>query len=256
MTNLVRLLSALGLVAAMGLSQQALAAEGKTKFPGTFSANAGIFSEYRFRGLDQSDEQPALQGGIDWSAEVNKDASVYAGFWGSNVDFNDGDEANVEIDYYAGVRGSIKDIGWDLGFIYYSYPGAASTLNYDLIEVAVGLSYDVMENVSIGANYNFSPDFFGESGTAHWFQGSVSYAVPVDILAGLTLEASVGHQLIDKEATFGVKDYSTWTIGASLGLTDNVALGLQYVGTNAETTAGVEAVTGTDAFIGSLTASF
>lgn len=256
MKNLVRLLTAAGFVTGLGTATVASAADEKMSFPGAFSANAGLFSEYRFRGLDQSDEQPALQGGIDWSADVGDGVGVYAGLWGSNVDFNDSDEAQVEVDYYAGVSGSVNDIGWDVGFIYYSYPGAASSLNYDFIEVALGLSYDVSDSVSIGANYNFSPDFFGESGTAHWFAGSISYAVPMKVMAGITLDASIGHQLIDQEATFGVQDYTTWTIGASLGLTDNVAIGVQYVGTNAEDTAGADAVTGTDAFIGSLTASF
>ncbi len=58
------------------------------------SANVGFVSEYSFRGIAQSDEHPALQGGFD----VSHSSGLYAGIWGSNVDFNDGDQASVEVD--------------------------------------------------------------------------------------------------------------------------------------------------------------
>ena len=250
MASVVRLLSALGFVAAMGLSLPAQA-EGM-KFPGTFSANAGIVTEYRFRGLDQSSQKPALQGGIDWSIDTGMaDTSVYLGTWGSNVDFGDSDKASAEIDYYGGIAGSLMDIGWDIGFIYYSYPGASDDVNYDLWEVALGLSYDVMDGLSVGANYAYSPDFFGGSGTGHWFAASASYAVPVDFLAGITLDASVGRQLIEKNSTFGQEDYTTWSVGASLGLTENVSLGVQYIDTSISGSSLADEVV-----IGSISASF
>ena len=250
MASVVRLLSALGFVAVLGVSLPAQA-EGM-KFPGTFSANAGLVTEYRFRGLDQSSQKPALQGGIDWSMDTGMGGtSVYLGTWGSNVDFGDGDKASAEIDYYGGVSGSINDIGWDVGFIYYSYPGASDDVNYDLWEVALGLSYDIMDGLSVGANYAYSPDFFGASGSGHWMTANVSYAVPVDFMAGITLDASVGKQYIEKNSTFGQPDYVTWSIGASLGLTDNVSLGVQYIDTDISNSRLADEVV-----IGSLTASF
>jgi uncharacterized protein (TIGR02001 family) len=56
--------------------------------PGSFSANVSVVSEYFFRGLSQTDDAPALQGGFDYSVELAKPISLYAGVWGSNVDFN------------------------------------------------------------------------------------------------------------------------------------------------------------------------
>jgi uncharacterized protein (TIGR02001 family) len=70
-----------------------------------------------------------VQGGLDWSATVDEGTGigVYLGVWGSNVDFNEGgsvDGASIEIDYYGGLTGSIgSSMSWDVGFIYYSYPG-------------------------------------------------------------------------------------------------------------------------------------
>ena len=60
-------------------------------FPGEFSANVGLYSEYYFRGVSQTDDAPALQGGLDWSATVDEGTGigVYLGVWGSNVDFNE-----------------------------------------------------------------------------------------------------------------------------------------------------------------------
>ena len=64
---------------------------------GNFSANVGYFSEYRFRGLDQSGEAAAIQGGFDWA----HDSGFYLGSWASNVEFNEATSAS-EFDLYAG----------------------------------------------------------------------------------------------------------------------------------------------------------
>ena len=250
MASVVRLLSALGFVAVVGASLPAQAED--MKFPGTFSANAGLVTEYRFRGLDQSSQKPAIQGGIDWSMDTGiADTAVYLGTWGSNVDFGDSDKASAEIDYYGGIAGSAANIGWDVGFIYYSYPGASDDVSYDLWEATLGLSYDIMDGLSVGANYAYSPDFFGGSGTGHWMTANVSYAVPIKVLAGITLDASIGRQLIEKNATFAQPDYTTWSIGASLGLTENVSIGVQYIDTSISNSRLAD-----DVVIGSLTASF
>ncbi|MEK9671998.1 MAG: TorF family putative porin [Rhodospirillaceae bacterium] len=253
MKCMVRLLSAMGLVAAMVAPFEVQAAESKSKFPGTFSANAGVVTEYRFRGLDQSDKNPAIQGGIDWNIDTGyEDTGVYVGMWGSNIDFNDGDDSSVEIDWYGGITGKVGAVGWDLGVVYFSYPGAASSRNYDFVEVGLGLSYDIGDTgVSVSANYNYSPDFFAGSGNAHWFTVGGSYAVPVDIMEGVTLEASVGRQIINDNTAFGQPDYTTWSLGATLGITSNVSAGISYQDTNITNSRLADTVV-----IGSLTARF
>lgn len=261
MAFVVRLLSVLGLVSAVALSLPAQAADAKKSLiPGTFSANAGLVTEYRFRGYDQSNEKPAFQGGIDWSMDTGfKDTSVYLGMWGSSVDFNESTAnrdlgaASIETDWYGGVRGTaMYGIGWDVGLIYYAYPGAADSLNYNFLELAIGISKEVLPGVTLGANYNFSNNFFGDSGKANWFAANVSYAVPVDFMNGLTIDASIGRQNIEKNSTFGAPDYTTWSVGATLGLTSNVSVGVQYV----DTTLAANNTFGSQAVIGSLSASF
>ena len=138
----------------------------KKSFPGAFSANIGLFSEYYFRGISQTDDAPALQGGLDWSATVDGGTGigVYLGAWGFNVDFNEAagvDGATIEIDYYGSLTGDIGSagLGWDVGFIYYTYPGAAGSLDYDFVEGPGALSYD-FGFASATVSLNYSPQKF------------------------------------------------------------------------------------------------
>ena len=75
-----------------------------------FSANVALTSDYVWRGDSQTDSDPAIQGGIDFKHPVG----IYAGAWGSNVDFPDanGDTANIEIDFYGGY---VHDFGNGFG---------------------------------------------------------------------------------------------------------------------------------------------
>lgn len=119
--------------------------------PGEFSGNVGFVSDYVFRGITQSDENPALQGGFDYE----HDMGVYLGVWGSSVDFNDNSEASFEVDFYGGYRGEVDGFSYDLGAIYYVYPGADSALDYDYYELMASLGYD-FEVASAGASVNYS----------------------------------------------------------------------------------------------------
>ena len=175
--------------------------------PGTFSANVAFTSEYFFRGISQTDDRPAVQGGFDHELDAMKGTQVYLGTWASNVNFTD---ANIEIDYYGGLKGSVGKFGWDFGFIYYSYPGADSTLNYDFIELAGKASYDLGVASTTGG-LNYSPANFGDSGNA-WY-ASLDLEVPLG--KKLTLAGHVGRQWIDDNGAFGAPDYIDYSFGVS-----------------------------------------
>ena len=152
-------------------------------FLGAFSANLGLFSEYYFRGISQTDDAPALRGGLDWSATVDEGAGigVYLGVWGSNVNSNEAagvDGATIETNYYGGLTGDIGSTGfsWDVGFIYYTYPGAVGSLDYDFVEAQGALSYDFGFS-SATASLNYSPENLGKSGAA--FYPKLGIDVPV-----------------------------------------------------------------------------
>jgi uncharacterized protein (TIGR02001 family) len=93
----------------------------------TLTANAGIFSEYIFRGISQTAGKPAVQGGFDWAHS----SGFYLGTWASNIswleDFGAYTRSSMEWDFYGGYKGTINDDwNYDLGTIYYYYPGTQS----------------------------------------------------------------------------------------------------------------------------------
>ncbi len=184
----------------------------KTKF----SANVGLVSEYYFRGISQNDDAPALQGGFDYEVSASKDLTVYAGIWGSSVDFNEGgsvDGASLEADYYAGIRTTLgSGVSLDTGLIYYTYPGAAGSLNYDFWEAQAALGYD-FGAAALTLSLNYSPENFGKSGKAVYYKAAVD--VPVK---DITLSAYVARQNVDDNATFGSPDYTEYNLSAGTSM--------------------------------------
>ncbi len=187
-----------------------------------FSANAGFVSEYSFRGIAQSDETPAVQGGFD----VGHASGLYAGIWGSNVDFNDGDEAHIETDFYAGYGSTFKGLNFDIGVIYYAYPGADDSLDYDFVEGSIAVGHD-FEMFSVSASFNYSPDYFASSDDAEYYALAVDVPLPHEF----TLSAHVGRQEIDDNAAFGVEDYTDWSVGLGYTL-EGFDMSLTYVDTD------------------------
>ncbi len=104
------------------------------------SANAGIFSNYIWRGVTQTADQAAGQGGIDWG----NDSGLYVGTWLSNLSGN-----AYEMDVYAGFAGDAGSFGYDLGVITYQYPvapGSNFTEVYasgSIAGITVGAAYTV-----------------------------------------------------------------------------------------------------------------
>ena len=206
--------------------------EKKPLIPGSFSTNFGLYSDYTFRGITQTGNDPAVQGSIDWSLDTgHHGVGIYAGAWGSNVNLTDGD---LEIDFYGGLTRSFGPVNAKVGFIYYRYPGARGSLNYDYVEGTIGLSTEIMSGLTVGVSYNGSPDNFGGTGTAHYFNGSASYKLPVKEV-DVTLFGNVGHQSIQNNTLFGTPDYWDFKVGATLALTPDVALSAFYTDTDIST---------------------
>ncbi len=111
------------------------------------SANVALASDYIWRGMTQTTGEPAISGGFDYAHE----SGLYAGVWGSNVDFGSND--NMELDYYAGLSGEASMVGYDLGYISYTYPGGSG----DFEEWYLGLS-TTAGPVELGATYSFGVD--------------------------------------------------------------------------------------------------
>jgi len=201
----------------------------------TFTANVTAVSDYSFRGISQTDNNPALQGSIEAAITMNSFLTGYMSAWGSNVKFEPppdtgNDKANAEIDYTIGFRGTVDSFGWDLKFIYYAYPGATSSLNYDYTEFAAAVNYDfgfVIPTIGV----NRATTFYGNSGKATYVYGGVKVPIPFTEFSPRIL-ANVGRQKIENNTAFGVPDYTDWNIGLFATFFGALDVGIQYVDTN------------------------
>lgn len=174
--------------------------------PGTFSGELTITSDYVFRGFSQTDGDPAVEGGFSWDSG----AGFYVGTWASNVNFNDGDEASIEIDVYGGYAGEINNFTYDFGLVYYWYPGASGALDYEFWEAYGSVGYDFgPAALSLGVAY--TPDNFGGTDDGIYFQSGIS----VPLTDQFSIDANLNYY--DVDPAFG-PDYFDWNIGATLSL--------------------------------------
>ncbi len=99
------------------------AAETAASTDWALTANVNLASSYRFRGIDQTFNQPAIQGGFDLTMPYG----FYVGNWNSNVNGNAAGMygGNIEMDLYGGWKYAFtEDVGLDTGLINYFYPGS------------------------------------------------------------------------------------------------------------------------------------
>lgn len=199
------------LVLGTTLASQARADEEKDFFdslPGSFSGSVAVTTDYVFRGASQTDQNPAVQGSIGWSTDFNageQPITLALGIWGSNVDFNDGDEATVEIDYTAGLSTEFAGFSFGATYLYYSYPGAADRLNYDYSEVGLTVGKD-LDFVALTGSFYWSPDFFGSTGDAYYYGLDAKVPLPFKFAA----TGHIGTQRFDRS---GLDDYVDWSVG-------------------------------------------
>jgi len=193
------------------------------------SGNVALTNDYRFRGISQSDESAAIQGGFD--AEFSP--GFYIGTWGSSVDFDCNDtpdgcsgyDGSLELDYYAGWSSAIgdTDFGIDVGYIYYDYPGDNGD-DGDYGEVYVAGSW---KDLSISVNY--SDDYY--AGTGKFFYYAADYSI--GLFDNVSLGLHVGYNDFDETGFFATDedqytDYSVTLTYSGFGVDISVA----YVGTD------------------------
>lgn len=164
------------------LTSVALAAEPES----TLAFNAGVVSDYRYRGLSQSRLKPAVQGGLDYADK----SGFYVGAWGSSIKWikDAGGDAPVEIDLYGGYKGTVGDVAYDVGFLRYEYSGNKLSPNANTNEVYGAITYGLFTAKYSHATTNLfgSPDSKG----AYYLDLSANF----DLGGGYTLTPHVGRQ--------------------------------------------------------------
>ncbi|MBU1211729.1 MAG: TorF family putative porin [Alphaproteobacteria bacterium] len=187
--------------------------------------NIGGTSDYVFRGISQTLEDPTVQGGIDASYGI-----FYAGVWASGVDFVRGDggtgsgDATVEVDVYGGIKPKLGPVGFDLGVIGYLYPGAEHLAGADLdyLEIKAGASYSIGKLSLTGAVY-YSPDQFAESGEAWTPELIAAYELPSVGIFSPSISGTIGSYYFDADAL----DYTYWNVGLSVAV-EKLTLDFRY----------------------------
>jgi uncharacterized protein (TIGR02001 family) len=198
-------------IAALGLVSAATASAGDTNYAVT------VASDYVDRGVSQTDQHEAVQARV----EHTFDNTVYVGAFASNVDFNNSTDA--EINLYAGVRPSYKEYTFDFAVIYTGYPDQPKGSDYAYGEIKAGVSRPVGK-ANVGAAVYYSPQFFGETGKAFYYEVNASYP----LTNRLTVSGALGEQ------SFQQSSYNTGNIGVSYKLNDRLSVDVRYHDTNTQ----------------------
>ena len=204
----------------------------------TVSYNVGLYSQYIFRGLTQTDKKPALQGGVDFAHSTG----FYLGAWGSNISWLEDnasyDHSSLELDVYGGYANSIGDIGYNIGALQYIYPGkqldgfkAAETT-----EVYGALSYKWLQGKM---SYIVSKNGFGNANASGSYYAELNANIPLAD-SGVTANLHVGRQEFDGSPSYtnsndDLYSYTDWKVGATKAFSNGVNVGAYYSDTNAST---------------------
>ncbi|QWE02426.1 TorF family putative porin [Polynucleobacter sp. JS-JIR-II-b4] len=267
-------ISAAAVALLAGLSTVAFAAdEPAAAEVSPITANVTVASNYIYRGLTQTNNKPAIQGGFDYAHE----SGFYIGNWNSSITWISDSypgagqgghsvSAPVEMDFYAGFKKEFIGEGFatDIGVLQYYYPTSGMPSSQSNAWVAANpasrqASGTTPNTTELYAAQNFT------FGPVTGF-GKVSYAVTTlfglqqssgalypDLTAnydtgfyGITVNAHVGYQyvpnnIVTTSAIAGAGNGGTWNASYAdwkLGLTKDFGGGLSgtayYTGTSAQ----------------------
>lgn len=207
--------------------------------PWTVGGTVGFTTNYMFRGFTQTGDDPAIFGSFD----VGHESGLYAGIWASSINggystpdangLND-DGANLEFDFYAGFANSINAFSYDVGAVYYMYPGAneatpapgdpTTEANYYEFYMKTGYDFGFF---SIKDGIYYSPDFGGQAEDSLYGYGGMDVPLPF-LPFGMYLTGQIGYnEFLDTTFADDYWDYQGG-VGASVWGFDMTAM---YIGT-------------------------
>lgn len=215
--------------------------------PSPLTGNVSLTSDYRFRGISQSNLQPGIQGGFDYAHS----SGFYIGNWNSSISWisdaasaaGKSTSAPIEMNLYAGYKYEwSKGFTADVGVLQYYYPTSGATgfttnPNTTELYAAQNFTFDAITGYlkfSYGATTIFG---FSNSAGSNYTDLTVNYDTGV---WGLTLNAHAGYQYVAGTASGSsisndsLYSYTDWKLGVTKDFGSGLSLGVAYLGTNAK----------------------
>ncbi|CAM3762535.1 TorF family putative porin [Polynucleobacter antarcticus] len=235
-------LAASSLLASAAFAQTAPAAPE----PSPITANVTVVSDYRYRGISQSNMKPAIQGGFDYAHE----SGLYLGNWNSSIswigDGNSGVTAPIEMDFYGGFKKELIGEGFasDVGVLQYVYPSrgaySASTTAGPIVNPNTTELY-AAQNFTFGPltgfvkfSYAVTP-LFGNAKSAGSYYPDLTVNYDTGMW-GLAVNAHVGYQYIaGQQVVAGTPtlNYTDFKLGLTKDFGGGLSLAAAYIGTTA-----------------------
>jgi uncharacterized protein (TIGR02001 family) len=215
--------------------------------PGPLTANVSLTNDYRYRGISQSNLQPAIQGGFDYAHS----SGFYIGNWNSSISWisdaasasGNNASAPIEMDFYAGYKYEwSKGFTADIGVLQYYFPTSGATgftTNPNTTEVYAAQNF-TFDSVTGFLKFSYAATtIFGFSNSAgsNYTDLTVNYDTGV---WGLTLNAHAGYQYVAGTASGAsvsnnsLYSYTDWKLGVTKDFGSGLTLGVAYLGTNAK----------------------
>lgn len=183
----------------------------------TVTGGATLTTDYRFRGISQTDKRFAIQGTLG----VSHSSGFYVGTWGSSIDDYVAGGSDQEIDLYAGYKHTWAGTAVDMGVLYYYYPGSGGG-NTDFFEPYINATHTFGPlSAKLGANFSWDQHALAytnaktgkshTSGSGFYGYGELSAAIPN---TGFTITGHLGHSFDRNYITFGT-EYTDWSLTAA-----------------------------------------
>ena len=220
----------------------------------TVAYNVGLYSQYIFRGLTQTDRDPAVQGGVD----LTHSSGFYLGAWGTNISWLRDDYAGattynsggrMELDLYGGYRYNFANgVGIDFGALQYIYPGSRNRSGFasaNTTELYGALSYGWVQAkistvVSKGAwsigKADSAPE--GAKNAQGTYYAELNATIPVSDLigakdgaaSGITGIAHIARQEFNAGSTNDPASYTDYKLGLQKSFSEGALNGVNVGG--------------------------
>lgn len=229
------------LSAAPAFAQDATSAPADPPEAITVSGSVALTSDYRFRGVSQSDEAIAVQGGIT----ITHESGLYVGAWASNLaGWGQFGGSNLELDLIAGYKHTFGDATVDVGVTYYNYPSGSDTTDffegYAKLSGTAGpatltATVAYAPNQQALGNFSNTPFSRGQSWDNLYLAGDAAIGIPE---TPFTLKGHIGYS--DGNPGLGPNGtsvaptgtYWDWAVAADWAITGPLVLTVAYVGTD------------------------